>query len=96
MQFTIVLRYASSATQNYPLTIILRSHILSARAPHLRFVVRGTKGTFVKYGLDCQEDQLKVMPDPKGVFGVDYGKEEQGIWGEVQILKEEGNVETRS
>ena len=82
--------------KKYPLTIILRSHILSARAPQLRFVARGTKGTFIKYGLDCQEDQLKVMPDPKGIFRDDYGKEEQSIWGEVQVLREEGNVETRS
>jgi len=91
--FTIVLRYATSSSRKYPITAVLRAHSLSARAPQLRFVVRGLKGTFVKYGLDCQEDQLKVMPNPKDIFAPDYGKEEESIWGELQLIQGEGTVE---
>lgn len=82
----------TSSSRKYPITVILRAHSLSARAPQLRFVARGLKGTFVKYGLDCQEDQLKAMPDPKGIFSPDYGKEEESIWGEVQLIQGEGSV----
>lgn len=32
------------------------------------------------------------MPDPQGIFAPDYGKEEESIWGEVQLIQGEGSV----
>ncbi|MDE1463496.1 oxidoreductase [Spartinivicinus poritis] len=43
--------------------VVLRSSPFSA-GPGLRFQVEGTKGSFVKYGLDPQEDQLKQGGGP--------------------------------
>ena len=72
---------------------ILRAHILSVRAPQVRYVVRGTKGTFIKYGVDIQEDQLKVMPTPATVTtDATYGMEPEDIWGTVDNLAEDGSV----
>jgi len=43
-----------------------------------RYILHGTKGSFIKYGIDPQEDMLKVglMPDSK-----DWGKEDPDYWG---------------
>ena len=73
--------------------MILRGHILSVRSPQVRYVVRGTKGTFLKYGVDVQEDQLKVIPRPAEMFGNQaYGMEPEDIWGTVQNMGEDGRV----
>ncbi|EPQ59911.1 hypothetical protein GLOTRDRAFT_27456, partial [Gloeophyllum trabeum ATCC 11539] len=88
--FTIIFHYPPPSGSQHPLTVILRASILSARSPQLRFVVRGTKGTFVKYGLDVQEDQIKEMANPEGILtDAGYGKEPKDIWGTVQNLKGE-------
>jgi hypothetical protein len=68
------------------MTATLRAHILSVRSAQLRFLVRGTRGSFVKYGLDVQEDQLKAISTPKAVFEEQYGKEPESIWGTVETL----------
>ncbi len=48
------------------------------REPYPRFIIHGTLGSFVKYGLDIQEAALKAgkTPDIKG-----WGEEEESIWG---------------
>ncbi|KAJ1962409.1 hypothetical protein GGI12_002664 [Dipsacomyces acuminosporus] len=43
-----------------------------------RFTVLGTRGTFTKYGLDVQEDQLKNGLTP---LDSDYGKDSSGNFG---------------
>ena len=74
-------------------TAILRGHILSVRSPQVRYVVHGTKGTFLKYGVDVQEDQLKVIPTPALVFSDDaYGMEPEDIWGTVDHFGEDGKI----
>src|SRR5690606_23400264 len=45
------------------LQVTLRSSLL-ARIPGPRYVLHGTKGSFIKYGLDSQEDQLKAGVSP--------------------------------
>jgi hypothetical protein len=68
------------------MTAILRAHVLSVRSSQLRFSVRGTRGTFIKYGVDVQENQLKAIATPKAVFEEQYGKEPESIWGTVENL----------
>jgi len=48
------------------------------REPYPRFIIHGTLGSFVKYGLDNQEAALKVgeIPDKPG-----WGVEDEGLWG---------------
>ena len=51
---------ASDVTLHYPrMRAMLRISMLAA-APGPMFIVRGTKGTFIKYGLDPQEEALKA------------------------------------
>ncbi|HEX5236710.1 MAG TPA: Gfo/Idh/MocA family oxidoreductase [Silvibacterium sp.] len=62
-------------------TALLRS-TLTAAAPGPRFVVHGTKGSFVKWGLDPQEDALKAgakFSDPG------FGEEPESQWGQLHI-----------
>jgi len=54
-----------------PLRVCLRSSSLVA-SPRPRFSVHGTQGSFVKFGLDPQEAQLKAGMDPRDrAFGID-------------------------
>jgi len=48
------------------------------REPYPRFILHGTLGSFVKYGLDVQEAALKVGDLP-GLPG--WGVEEEALWG---------------
>ncbi|KAF9111545.1 hypothetical protein BGX27_004767 [Mortierella sp. AM989] len=54
-----------------------------ARIPTPRFRLTGMNGSFVKYGLDVQENQLKEGLTPKD--GV-YGLEKEDGWGELDTL----------
>ncbi|MBA3824578.1 MAG: Gfo/Idh/MocA family oxidoreductase [Ktedonobacterales bacterium] len=58
-----------------------------ARTPGPRFVVRGTAGTFVKYGMDPQEDALKsgLRPTPDQP---DWGTEDAAQWGTLQTERD--------
>lgn len=63
------------------ITALLRA-TLTACAPGPRFVLHGTEGSFVKWGLDPQEAQLRAgMPsdDPQ------YGFESPDAWGELSL-----------
>ena len=90
-QFTIILRYPPRSEQAglrpTSFTAILRSHILSVRSPQPRYVVRGTTGTYIKTGLDVQEQQLRAYTDPEDI-GKDpgYGVEPEALWGTLENL----------
>jgi scyllo-inositol 2-dehydrogenase (NADP+) len=66
-----------------------------ARGESPRFVLRGTQGSFVKYGLDPQEEALKQgrTPDEPG-----WGEEPEGRWGALDTeaggLRLKGRVQT--
>jgi predicted dehydrogenase len=89
-KFTVILHYDRTQSNPYLLTAILRSHPISQRTPQLRYTVRGSKGTFVKYGLDVQEEQMKE----KGVeaFGQDwFGREPEEFQADLEIVEKEGD-----
>jgi len=95
-QFTIHLHFDASQKKQYPLTVILRSHPLSARNPQIRFVARGTGGTFVKYGLDVQEEQLKEIQSPKALLHEKFGLEPEYLWGTLEKLEADNITTTKS
>lgn len=95
-QFTIYLHYNIGSPSPKPFTVLLRSHILSAKAPQLRYVVRGTKGVFTKYGLDTQEEQLKAMPTVSSIFAPGYGQEPLEIYGTVENIAPDNTTITKS
>ncbi|KAG8218796.1 hypothetical protein J3R82DRAFT_4471 [Butyriboletus roseoflavus] len=94
--FTIYLHYNVGNPFPNPFTVLLRSHILSAKALQLRYVVRGTKGVFTKYGLDTQEEQLKAMPTVSSIFAPGYGQEPQEIYGTVENIAPDNTSITKS
>lgn len=63
------------------ITALLRGTNLAA-SPGPRFVAHGTKGSFVKWGLDPQEDALRAgakFSDPG------FGEEPESHWGELRL-----------
>jgi predicted dehydrogenase len=64
---TVLLRYGSGG----PL-VTVKAGVISVETEQLRYWVRGSKGSFKKYHLDIQEDQLKagMKPGDKG-FGIE-------------------------
>jgi predicted dehydrogenase len=78
------------------LSVTLKASML-AREPGPRFTLRGASGSFVKHGLDPQEDALKrgLRPTAEG-----WGEEPEERWGtintEVGGLHVLGRVETRA
>ncbi|KAG9317609.1 hypothetical protein JVU11DRAFT_1818 [Chiua virens] len=94
--FTIYLHYNAGHPFPNAFTVLLRSHILSAKAPQLRYLVRGTRGVFTKYGLDTQEEQLKAMPTVQGIFEPGYGLEPQEIYGTVENIAADDKTITKA
>jgi hypothetical protein len=90
------MHYNPGPTKRYPVTVILRSHILSVRSHQLRYVVRGTQGTYSKFGIDIQEDQLKVISSPSAVFEDQYGREPEYLWGTIEKMEADEVTVTKS
>ena len=84
------MHYAPNSARPHPFTAILRANSLSIRSKQLRFRVLGTKGSFLKSGIDIQEAQLKVMPTVDGIFSADYGREPEKQWGTVTNVGPDG------
>ena len=61
-----------------------------------RYILLGTNGSFIKYGIDNQEDLLKQGYTPKNLES--FGKESKDIWGELDCDKNGvhfiGNIES--
>jgi len=74
---------AFDITLHYPgLRASLRATMLASRpGPH--FLVHGTRGSYVKYGLDPQEDALKRGERPGGT--ATWGREPAGAWGTLVL-----------
>jgi len=85
--FTIHLHYPSRTP--HPLHVTLCGHLLTVRNPQVRYIVRGTEGTFTKYGVDPQEEQLvggmKITNELCGV-------ESSDLAGQVQVLGPDGKI----
>ncbi|KAL2824261.1 oxidoreductase [Aspergillus cavernicola] len=79
--FLIVLGYGNG------LNVELHSTQYSVSDRQRRFEVLGTKGRWIKYGLDCQEDQLQ-----NGVYPghAEYGLERSETRGTLQVVDGDG------
>lgn len=62
-----------------------------------RFIIHGSKGSFIKYGIDPQEEPLRNGNLPEGK---DWGKESSDKWGLVTIAYDDidfdGRIETEA
>jgi predicted dehydrogenase len=76
------------------LKVTLKAGVL-VREPGPRFILHGTEGSFVKYGLDPQEEALKQGLTPAEP---NWGQEPKNLWGKLNTqisgLHMEGQIET--
>jgi len=81
---TVLLGYGS----NGPL-VTVKAGVISIEKEQLRYWVRGTKGSWKKFHLDVQEDQLKrgLKPGDEG-----FGIESKESAGKLVVLGDKGEV----
>ncbi|KAK1757825.1 hypothetical protein QBC47DRAFT_377055 [Echria macrotheca] len=80
---TIILQYSPSSN----LIVTIKTSIVSHMKDQLRMFVRGTKGTYLKFGSDPQEARALASPcHPASDPG--YGLEPQEIWGTLTTTDE--------
>ena len=76
------------------LKITLKSSLL-VREDTPRYIIHGTKGSFIKYGIDVQEDHLKMgMKLTNSDFGIEAVKNSGILHTEINGLIFKGTVET--
>jgi len=60
-----------------------------AYAPGPHFLIHGTNGSFVKYGMDPQEERLRADNYPQGTdWGADWGVDPEELWGTLSLVGE--------
>jgi len=76
------------------LNVIVKSSYL-VREPGPQYILHGVNGSYVKYGIDPQEEALKEGGNPRSA---NWGKEPEAFWGklntQIGALRYEGKVET--
>jgi predicted dehydrogenase len=80
---------AFDVCMEYPgMRAMLRARII-AYAPGPHFLIHGTKGSFVKFGMDPQEPRLRSGDVPEGKdWGADWGEEPEATWGTLSLVGE--------
>jgi scyllo-inositol 2-dehydrogenase (NADP+) len=73
----------------YPhLRALVRARII-AFAPGPHFLIHGSQGSFVKYGMDPQEALLRGGDFPQGQdWGAAWGEEAESLWGTLSLVGE--------
>lgn len=71
--------------RSLPLLATARASILSRVNPQLRFTVKGTDASFIKHGIDVQEDQLKANIASPNLPG--FAVESKEIVGKLYTAK---------
>src|ERR1700739_3203488 len=95
--WAVALRQRESATVDDPFDVhmqyarlwtSLRARIIAySPGPHL--LVHGSEGTFVKYGMDSQEEILRSSNYPDGLdWGADWGEDPEELWGTLTRVNE--------
>ena len=64
---------------NFVVKVTLKAGML-VREPGPKFIVHGTHGSYVKYGLDPQENSLKAGHTPLSL-DLEWGREPEEKWG---------------
>ena len=82
--FDVVLHYAR-------MRVLIRSNLLTC-VPGPRFRLNGSRGSFVKYGSDPQEEALKRGETPDQP---NWGQEPEENWGTLSLTEGEAITQTR-
>lgn len=84
------LYYPSPHPTSPPLHVTLRASIMSPLPKQLRFQIKGSRGTFIKHGLDPQGDFREELARGKRVEEIPgYGVEKEEDWGTVWVAEQE-------
>lgn len=77
--FDVTMQYST-------LRAYLKARIIAyAPGPHL--LVHGTKGTFIKHGMDPQEERLRSGNFPRGTdWPAEWGQESDDLWGTLSLV----------
>jgi scyllo-inositol 2-dehydrogenase (NADP+) len=71
----------------YPTLRAMGRARIIAFAPGPHFLIHGTNGSFVKYGMDPQEARLRGENLPQGTeWGADWGEEAEELWGTLSLV----------
>jgi scyllo-inositol 2-dehydrogenase (NADP+) len=70
---------------HYPHVNVLLKASLLVKEPGPRYILHGTQGSFLKWGLDPQEEALKQGKNPNDP---DWGREPEEWWGTLNIEKQ--------
>ncbi|PKS12751.1 hypothetical protein jhhlp_000961 [Lomentospora prolificans] len=82
--FTIFLQYDGAQKD---LTVTVRTAIITPLKEQLKYFIRGTEGSYIKYGYDPQEARaIKALGQP--ATDPDFGKEDPSIWGTLSTKRE--------
>ncbi|KAF3907465.1 Alpha-N-acetylgalactosaminidase [Orbilia brochopaga] len=87
--FTIYMHYSAASdagkrNANHPITVELKSSMVSAVSRQNRWVVKGWEGSYKKFGMDVQESQLRAH-GVAAITRADYGIESISEWPEITI-----------
>lgn len=82
--FTILLQYGESQKN---LLVTIKTAVVTHMKDQLKYWVRGTKGTFLKFGTDPQEAKTIAAPG-KPATDPNFGMEEERIWGTLTTTEE--------
>jgi len=89
-------RPTSTVDDSFDVTMVypsLRAHLrarIIAYAPGPHLLVHGTKGSFIKYGMDPQEEILRSEHCPDGHdWGANWGLESKDHWGTLTRVGEQ-------
>ncbi|KAJ9150626.1 Scyllo-inositol 2-dehydrogenase (NADP(+)) [Coniochaeta hoffmannii] len=82
--FTIILQYSGAQRD---LLVTIKTGIITPLKDQLNCFVRGTKGSYVKFGTDPQEAKAIAAPGQPAT-ATDYGQEDESIWGTLTTMKE--------
>ncbi|KAI8199804.1 hypothetical protein K4K52_008643 [Colletotrichum sp. SAR 10_76] len=75
--FTIILQYDGDRRD---LLFTIKTGIITHMQDQLKYFVRGTKGTYLKFGTDPQESQAAAAPG-KPATADNFGVESERLWG---------------
>jgi scyllo-inositol 2-dehydrogenase (NADP+) len=87
-----VVNDAFAVTLYYPRLRVLLSSTMLARTAGPRFVIHGTLGSFVKYGLDPQE---RALQGGATLGGPHWGEDPEAQWGTLATMRDGNPVERR-
>ncbi|WWC87271.1 uncharacterized protein L201_002159 [Kwoniella dendrophila CBS 6074] len=85
--FVVDLHYPPNSSSKTPKIVTLRASILSPLPYQLRYLVKGSKGSYIKYILPSSHSSLKKFKNPVDHEGFEAEPEEG--WGTLYLAKDE-------